>query len=119
MGGRGSSSASKRAKSTTTAWQDMIAFDYQLDRHCSKTYYHFGRNNDAKAEAEFFRNNTRNYEHHGIPILDWERGQSIAWVNAFVEHYHALTGIWPWVYGNAWRFNQGTVNTNCGRLITS
>ena len=80
-------------------------------------YYHFGRNNDAKVEAEFFRKNTRNYEHHGIPILDWEADQSVAWVNAFVEHYHALTGIWPWVYGNAWRFNQGTVNTNCGRWI--
>lgn len=80
-------------------------------------YYHFGCNNDAKAEAEFFRNNTHNYEHHGIPILDWEADQSVAWVNTFVEHYHALTGIWPWVYGNAWRFNQGTVNTNCGRWI--
>lgn len=80
-------------------------------------YYHFGRSNGAKAEAEFFRNNTRNYEHHGIPILDWENDQSVAWVNTFVEHYHALTGIWPWVYGNAWRFNQGTVNTNCGRWI--
>ena len=80
-------------------------------------YYHFGRNNDAKTEAEFFRKNTRNYEHQGIPILDWEADQSIAWINAFVEHYHTLTGIWPWVYGNAWRFNQGTVNTNCGRWI--
>lgn len=80
-------------------------------------YYHFARNNDAKAEAEFFRNNTRNYEHNGIPILDWEDNQPVAWVNAFVEHYHALTGIWPWVYGNAWRFNQGTVNTNCGRWV--
>ena len=80
-------------------------------------YYHFGRNDDAEAEAEFFRDNTRNYEHHGIPILDWEAGQPVAWVNAFVGHYHALTGIWPWVYGNAWRFNQGTVNTDCGRWI--
>lgn len=80
-------------------------------------YYHFARNNDAETEAEFFRNNTRNYEHHGIPILDWEDNQSVAWVNTFVEHYHALTGIWPWVYGNAWRFNQGTVNTNCDRWI--
>ena len=80
-------------------------------------FYHFARNNDARAEAEFFRNNTRNYEHRGIPILDWEDNQSVAWVNAFVEHYHALTGIWPWVYGNAWRFNQGTVNTNCGRWV--
>lgn len=81
-------------------------------------FYHFARNNDAAAEAEFFRNNTKGYEGKGIPVLDWEAGQSIAWVNKFVERYHALTGIWPWVYGNAWRFNQGTVNTNCGRWVT-
>ena len=80
-------------------------------------YYHFAGDNGAEAEAEHFRNNTRNYEHHGIPVLDWEGNQSVAWVNTFVEHYHALTGIWPWVYANAWRFNQGTVNTNCGRWI--
>lgn len=80
-------------------------------------FYHFARNNDAAAEAEFFRNNTKGYEGKGIPVLDWEAGQSIAWVNKFVERYHALTGIWPWVYGNAWRFNQGTVNTNCGRWV--
>lgn len=80
-------------------------------------FYHFARNNDAAAEAEFFRKNTTGYEGKGIPVLDWEDGQSIAWVNKFVERYHALTGIWPWVYGNAWRFNQGTVNTNCGRWV--
>lgn len=80
-------------------------------------FYHFARNNDAAAEAEFFRNNTKGYEGKGIPVLDWEAGQSIAWVNTFVRRYHELTGIWPWVYGNAWRFNQGTVDTNCGRWV--
>lgn len=80
-------------------------------------YYHFARNYNAADEAEFFRKNTTGYERKGIPILDWEDGQSIDWVNKFVEHYHELTGIWPWVYGNAWRFNQGTVNTNCGRWV--
>lgn len=80
-------------------------------------FYHFARNNDATAEAEFFRKNTTGYEGKGIPVLDWEDGQSIAWVNKFVERYHELTGVWPWVYGNAWRFNQGTVNTNCGRWV--
>lgn len=80
-------------------------------------FYHFARNNDARAEAEFFRNNTKGYEGKGIPVLDWEAGQSIAWVNTFVRRYHELTGIWPWVYGNAWRFNQGTVDTNCGRWV--
>lgn len=80
-------------------------------------FYHFARNNDAAAEAEFFRKSTTGYEGKGIPILDWEDGQSISWVNRFVERYHALTGVWPWVYGNAWRFNQGTVNANCGKWI--
>lgn len=80
-------------------------------------FYHFARNNDAAAEVEFFRKNTTGYEGKGIPVLDWEDGQSIAWVNKFVERYHELTGVWPWVYGNAWRFNQGTVNTNCGRWV--
>lgn len=80
-------------------------------------FYHFARNNDARAEAEFFRNNTKGYEGKGIPVLDWEAGQSIAWVNTFVRRYHELTGIWPWVYSNAWCFNQGTVDTNCGRWV--
>ena len=80
-------------------------------------FYHFGRNNNASKEAEYFRKNTSNYEGNGIPVLDWEADQSVAWVNEFVERYHELTGIWPWVYANAWRFNQGTVNTNCGRWV--
>ena len=80
-------------------------------------YYHFARSNDAAAEAEFFRANTVGYEGAGIPVLDWEADQSVAWVNRFVERYHELTGVWPWVYANPWRFNQGTVNTNCGRWV--
>lgn len=107
------------------ATEGLNYVDPQCDRYIQQCianhvpfgYYHFARNNDAKAEAEFFRNNTRNYEHCGVPILDWEDGQSVAWVNEFVEHYHTLTGIWPWVYANPWRFRQGTVNENCGRWV--
>ena len=80
-------------------------------------FYHFARSNDAAAEAEFFRESTRGYEGAGIPVLDWEADQSVAWVNRFVERYHELTGVWPWVYANPWRFNQGTVNENCGRWV--
>lgn len=80
-------------------------------------FYHFARNNDAKAEAEFFRKNTAGYEGKGIPVLDWEDDQSVSWVNTFVERYHELTGIWPWVYANPWRFKQGKVNENCGRWV--
>lgn len=80
-------------------------------------FYHFARNNDAAKEAEFFRNNTKGYEKLGIPVLDWEDGQSVDWVNAFVRRYHELTGVWPWVYGNPWRFRQGVVEANCGRWV--
>ena len=80
-------------------------------------FYHFARNNDAKKEAEFFRKNTSGYEGKGIPVLDWEDDQSVSWVNKFVERYHELTGIWPWVYANPWRFKQGKVNANCGRWV--
>lgn len=80
-------------------------------------FYHFARNNDASKEAEFFRSNTKGYEKLGIPILDWEDGQSVDWVNTFVRRYHELTGVWPWVYGNPWRFRQGVVEANCGRWV--
>lgn len=80
-------------------------------------FYHFARNNDASVEAEFFRKNTKGYEGKGIPILDWEDGQSVSWVNEFVKRYHELTGVWPWIYANPWRFRQGAVNGNCGRWV--
>ena len=80
-------------------------------------FYHFARNNKATAEADYFRSQTKGYEGRGIPILDWEAGQSVAWVNEFVRRYHDLTGIWPWVYANPWRFRQGTVEPNCGRWV--
>lgn len=80
-------------------------------------FYHFARTNNAIAEADFFYNNTKNYFGQAIPILDWEVDDSVAWVNQFVNRIHELSGVWPWVYANPWRFNQGTVNINCGRWV--
>ena len=80
-------------------------------------FYHFARNNDAEKEAEFFRSNTKGYEKLGIPVLDWEDDQSVDWVNTFVRRYHELTGVWPWIYANPWRFRQGVVEANCGRWV--
>lgn len=100
-----------------------------VDKSCDKFYqeakrlgkklgfYHFARQNDPVAEADFFYENTRNYFGEAIPVLDWEVDNDIAWVNKFVERIHDLTVVWPWVYANPWRFNQGTVNKNCGRWI--
>lgn len=82
-------------------------------------FYHFARNNDAVSEADFFVDNTVNYFGEGIPVLDWEDGQSVAWVNTFVERVHARTGVWPWIYANPWRFQLGGVDENCGRWVAS
>ena len=80
-------------------------------------FYHFARTNNAVAEADFFYRNTKNYFGQAIPILDWEVDDSVVWVNEFVNRIHELSGVWCWVYANPWRFNQGTVNLNCGRWI--
>lgn len=80
-------------------------------------FYHFAGDGDAIEEAAHFINNCSNYFGSGIPILDWEGNQGVDWVNRFVETVHAQTGVWPWIYANPWRFNQGGVNLNCARWV--
>ena len=80
-------------------------------------FYHFAGDGDATSEAAFFLDNCRNYFGQGIPVLDWEDNQSVDWVNAFVEYVHTQTGVWPWIYANPWRFNQGGVSPNCARWV--
>ena len=82
-------------------------------------FYHFaGDNWSAAEEARYFVDNCRNYFRQGIPVLDWEGTQSTEWVNKFVEHVHEETGVWPWIYANPCRFDQG-VNQNCARWVAS
>lgn len=81
-------------------------------------FYHYARNNDATAEADFFYKNCRNYFGEGIPCLDWEEGQSAEWVNEFVRRVHELSGVWPWVYASRSTFNENPgVEPNCGRWV--
>lgn len=80
-------------------------------------FYHYARSNNATAEADYFISNCENYFGNGIPVLDWEEGQSVAWVNEFVRRIHEKTGVWPWIYSNASNFNQGGVEQNCGRWV--
>lgn len=82
-------------------------------------FYHFAGGGDATSEAAFFVDNCRNYFDQGTPVLDWEGNQGVDWVNSFVEYVHAQTGVWPWIYANPWRFNQGGVNPNCARWVAS
>lgn len=80
-------------------------------------FYHFGRKNDPIKEADYFIKNCHGYFNKGIPVLDWEDGQSVEWVNKFVRRVKEVTGVWCWIYANPWRFNQGGVEKNCGRWI--
>ena len=82
-------------------------------------FYHYAKYNAAQDEADYFINNCLNYFKNGIPVLDWEENQSVEWVNIFVNRIHERTGVWPWIYANPWRFNQGGVNPMCGRWIAS
>lgn len=82
-------------------------------------FYHFAGNSNATKEADYFYGNTKNYFGYGVPVLDWEGNQNVSWVNAFVSRIHELTGIWPWIYANPWRFKQGGVESNCMRWVAS
>lgn len=85
-------------------------------------FYHFandGAYSEAYDEALFFIENCKGYFGKGIPVLDWEVDVDIEWVNTFVNIVHSETGIWPWIYANPWRFNQGGVEANCMRWVAS
>lgn len=82
-------------------------------------FYHFAGNGSPAQEAHWFYKNCSNYFGHGIPILDWEGEQSVDWVNQFVNQIYGDTAIWPWIYGNPWRFNQGGVEPNCMRWLAA
>lgn len=80
-------------------------------------FYHFAGVSDPAAEADFFVDNCEGYFGKGVPVLDWEGNQSVEWVNAFVRRVHERTRVWPWIYGNPWRFDQGGVEENCMRWV--
>ena len=82
-------------------------------------FYHFAGSNDAVKEADYFIKECKGYFGKGIPVLDWETNQSVSWVNKFVKRVHDKTGVWPWIYANPWRFNQGGVEENCARWVAS
>lgn len=80
-------------------------------------FYHYAKSNEPEKEAQFLLDKTVGYRGIGIPVLDWEENQSVEWVNRFVRYYHEKTGVWPWIYANPWRFQQGGVESNCGRWV--
>jgi GH25 family lysozyme M1 (1,4-beta-N-acetylmuramidase) len=82
-------------------------------------FYHFAGNSDPVAEADYFMQHAAGYFGSGVPVLDWEGNQDVAWVNAFVRRVHDVKGVWCWIYANPWRFNQGGVEQNCMRWVAA
>lgn len=64
--------------------------------------YHFAGGADPVAEADWFVKACSPLAPGDIMALDWEiqHPDPVGWCRAFVEHVHALTGMWPWVYMN-------------------
>lgn len=85
-------------------------------------FYHFADDGFAGKpydEAMFFIEVCHEWFGKGIPILDWETNNvDDEWVNTFVNIVHSETGIWCWIYANAWRITPDT-EQNCGRWVAS
>lgn len=78
---------------------------YQQAKRLGKKlgFYHFARPtaaNDPIEEARFFYNNTKNYFHEAIPILDWEAENqwNTAWALKWLNEVKRLSGVKPMIY---------------------
>lgn len=82
-------------------------------------FYHFARNNEPEAEADYFYNACEGYFGYGIPVLDTETGQSGEWCQRFVDRLHALSGVYPIIYMSSntaqrEKFTFTTIPNTCG-----
>lgn len=94
--------------------QDAIRLDIPFG------FYHFARRNDSREEARYFHEQTRGYDKKGIPVLDLEANQSAEFVRNFMDEYHDLTGVWPWLYTSAFNLRNvysDLVAGNCGLWV--
>lgn len=82
-------------------------------------FYHFAGADSPEVEASYFVEHCYDYFGEGLPVLDWEGAQSVDWVNRFVRKVHEMMQVWPVIYGNPWRFEQGGVEPNCGVWLAS
>ena len=87
-------------------------------------FYHFARENSPEAEAEFFHNETRGYDHQGVPVLDYEvwnlNYDDVEWCERFMTRYHELTGVWPMLYISAShcsQFRNSWIPQKCGLWV--
>lgn len=94
--------------------QDAIRLDIPFG------FYHFARRNDPRSEARYFHEQTEGYDRKGIPVLDLETGQSAGFVLEFMDAYHDMTDVWPWLYTSAYNLRNvytERVAENCGLWV--
>lgn len=94
--------------------------DYQAAKKKGKLlgFYHYCGGGNAKAEAQYFYKNTKNYVGEAVPAVDWESYQNASWgdsnyVRQFVDEYHNLSGVWPLIYVQSSALNQVA---NCSKI---
>lgn len=86
-------------------------------------HYHYAGGNDPVAEADYFVNNTMNYFHASIPVLDWESSQNKAWGQTdwaarFANRVHERAGVWPMIYVQASAIGQvASCANNCALWV--
>lgn len=82
-------------------------------------FYHFARENEPEAEAEYFYNMCKGYFGHGVPVLDYEveNYNNREWCERFLNKLHDLSGIWAMLYISASRtpqYDGSWIPQNCG-----
>lgn len=99
--------------------------DYQAAKKKGKLLgiYHYCGGGSAKAEAQYFYKNTKNYVGEAVPAVDWESYQNSSWGNSnyvrqFVDEYHRLSGVWPLIYVQQSALNQvANCAKDCGLWV--
>ena len=86
--------------------------------------YHYASGTNATAEADYFVNSIGGYRGQALLALDFEMGSNAvyysanagAWIRAFVNRVHSVTGVWPVIYipeSGVWKI-PSDVRANCG-----
>lgn len=99
--------------------------DYQAAKKKGKLlgFYHYCGGGNAKAEAQYFYKNTKNYVEEAVPAVDWESYQNASWGNSnyvrqFIDEYHNLSGVWPLIYVQESAINQvANCAKDCGLWV--
>ena len=95
---------------------------YCISNNLPWGFYHFARENEPEAEAEYFYNECLNYFNHGIPVLDYETSNynNCEWCERFLNRLYELSGVWAMLYISASRcgeYENSFIPNKCGLWV--